>query len=167
LVTQELILFDDTVRSNIAYGLKDIPLEKVIDASKAAKAHEFIQNLPQGYETPIGERGGLLSIGQRQRITLARALLKNPPILILDEATSALDSESEMLIQEALANVMKDRTTLVIAHRLSTIRNTDKILVLDKGRIVEIGSHKELYRKNGIYRKLYDLQFPEEKEMLN
>jgi len=167
LVTQELILFDDTVRNNIAYGLEDIPIEKVIDAAKAAKAHEFIQNLPQGYETPIGERGGLLSIGQRQRITLARAILKNPPILILDEATSALDSESERLIQAALANVMKDRTTLVIAHRLSTIRNTNKILVLDKGRIVEVGSHKELYRKNGIYRKLYDLQFPEEREILN
>jgi subfamily B ATP-binding cassette protein MsbA len=167
LVTQELILFDDTVRNNIAYGLEDIPIEKVIDAAKAAKAHEFIQNLPQGYETPIGEKGGLLSIGQRQRITLARAILKNPPILILDEATSALDSESERLIQAALANVMKDRTTLVIAHRLSTIRNTDKILVLDKGRIVEEGSHKELYRKNGIYRKLYDLQFPEEREILN
>ena len=167
LVTQELILFDDTVRNNIAYGLEDIPIAKVVDAAKAAKAHEFIQNLPQGYETPIGEKGGLLSIGQRQRITLARAILKNPPILILDEATSALDSESERLIQAALANVMKDRTTLVIAHRLSTIRNTDKILVLDKGRIVEIGSHKELYRKNGIYRKLYDLQFPEEREILN
>jgi subfamily B ATP-binding cassette protein MsbA len=167
LVTQELILFDDTVRNNIAYGLEDIPIDKVIDAAKAAKAHEFIQNLPRGYETPIGEKGGLLSIGQRQRITLARAILKNPPILILDEATSALDSESERLIQAALANVMKDRTTLVIAHRLSTIRNTDKILVLDKGRIVEVGSHKELYRKNGIYRKLYDLQFPEEREILN
>lgn len=167
LVTQELILFDDTVRNNIAYGLENIPMEKVIESAKAAKAHEFIQNLPQEYETPIGEKGGLLSVGQRQRITLARALLKNPPVLILDEATSALDSESERLIQGALANVMRGRTTLVIAHRLSTIRNTDKILVLDKGRIVEIGSHKELYRKNGIYRKLYDLQFPEEKEILN
>jgi subfamily B ATP-binding cassette protein MsbA len=167
LVTQELILFDDTVRNNIAYGLEDVPIEKVVDAAKAAEADEFIQNLPQGYETPIGEKGGLLSIGQRQRITLARAILKNPPILILDEATSALDSESERLIQAALANVMKDRTTLVIAHRLSTIRNADKILVLDKGRIVEVGSHQELYRKNGIYRKLYDLQFPEEREILN
>jgi subfamily B ATP-binding cassette protein MsbA len=167
LVTQELILFDDTVRNNIAYGLEDVPIEKVVDAAKAAEADEFIQNLPQGYETPIGEKGGLLSIGQRQRITLARAILKNPPILILDEATSALDSESERLIQAALANVMKDRTTLVIAHRLSTIRNTDKILVLDKGCIVEVGSHQELYRKNGIYRKLYDLQFPEEREILN
>ncbi len=167
LVTQELILFDDTVRNNIAYGLEDMPMERVVAAAKAAKAHDFIQNLPQGYETQIGEKGGLLSSGQRQRITLARALLKDPPVLILDEATSALDSESERLIQTALANVMKGRTTLVIAHRLSTLRNTDKILVLDKGRIVEVGSHKELYRKNGIYRKLYDLQFPEEKETMN
>ncbi|MDH4217859.1 MAG: ABC transporter ATP-binding protein/permease [Candidatus Aminicenantes bacterium] len=167
LVTQELILFNDTARNNIAYGLQDIPMEKIINAAKAAKAHDFIKDLPHGYETQIGEKGGLLSIGQRQRITLARALLKNPPVLILDEATSALDSESERLIQVALANVMKDRTTFVIAHRLSTIRNADKILVLDKGRIAEIGTHKELYKKNGIYRKLYDLQFPEEKESLN
>jgi subfamily B ATP-binding cassette protein MsbA len=167
LVTQELILFNDTARNNIAYGLEEIPLEKIIYAAKAAKAHDFIMDLPHGYETQIGEKGGLLSIGQRQRIALARALLKNPPVLILDEATSALDSESETLIQVALANVMKDRTTFVIAHRLSTIRNADKILVLDKGRIVEIGSHRELYRNNGIYRKLYDLQFPEEKESLN
>ncbi|MDH5385107.1 MAG: ABC transporter ATP-binding protein/permease, partial [Candidatus Aminicenantes bacterium] len=135
LVTQELILFNDTARNNIAYGLQDIPMEKIINAAKAAKAHDFIKDLPHGYETQIGEKGGLLSIGQRQRITLARALLKNPPVLILDEATSALDSESERLIQVALANVMKDRTTFVIAHRLSTIRNADKILVLDKGRI--------------------------------
>jgi ABC-type multidrug transport system fused ATPase/permease subunit len=142
-------------------------VEKVLDAAKAAEAQDFISKLPEGYETQIGEKGGLLSIGQRQRIAIARALLKNPPILVLDEATSALDSESERLIQIALENVMKDRTTFVIAHRLSTIRNADKILVLDKGRIAEIGSHKELYEENGIYRKLYDLQFPEEKESLS
>jgi subfamily B ATP-binding cassette protein MsbA len=167
LVTQELILFNDTVRNNIAYGLDDMPMEKILDAAKAAEAHEFISKLPEGYDTQIGEKGGLLSIGQRQRLAIARALLKNPPILVLDEATSSLDSESEKHIQVALENVMKDRTTLVIAHRLSTIRNADKILVLDKGKIAEIGSHRKLYRENGIYRKLYDLQFPEEKELLN
>jgi subfamily B ATP-binding cassette protein MsbA len=167
LVTQELILFNDTVRNNIAYGLEDTPMDLILESAKAAEAHEFILELPKGYETKIGEKGGLLSIGQRQRLAIARALLKNPPILVLDEATSALDSESERFIQIALANVMKDRTTFVIAHRLSTIRNADKILVLDKGRIAEIGSHMELYNENGIYRKLYDLQFPEEKELLN
>jgi len=167
LVTQELILFNDTVRNNIAYGLDNTPMEKIVDAARAAEAHDFITKLPEGYETQIGERGGLLSIGQRQRLAIARALLKNPPILVFDEATSSLDSESEKLIQVAVENVMKDRTTFVIAHRLSTIRNADKILVLDKGKIAEVGSHRELYKENGIYRKLYDLQFPEEKESLN
>lgn len=165
LVTQELILFNDTVRNNIAYGMEETSLEKIKEAAKAAKAHDFIKRLPQGYDTLIGERGGLLSSGERQRLAIARALLKDPPILILDEATSALDSESERLVQIAFKNVMKDRTTFVIAHRLSTIRNADKIFVVDKGSIAEIGTHRELYRKNGIYRKLYDLQFPEEKEV--
>jgi subfamily B ATP-binding cassette protein MsbA len=164
LVTQELILFNDTVRSNIAYGLEDFNLDKIVKAAKAAKAHEFIMELPEGYDAIIGERGSLLSSGQRQRLAIARALLKDPPILILDEATSALDSESERLIQVALANVMKNRTVFVIAHRLSTIRNANKILVVDRGRIAELGTHQELCRKNGIYKKLYDLQFPEEKE---
>ncbi len=164
LVTQELILFNDTVRNNIAYGLADTPDEEVIRAAKTAEAHGFISALPQGYDTKIGEKGGLLSSGQKQRLSIARALLKDPPILILDEATSALDAESEQQIQIALANVMKDRTTIVIAHRLSTIRNADRIFVIDKGTIAEIGTHEELVQQNGIYRKLSDLQFPEKKE---
>ena len=164
LVTQDTILFNDSVRNNIAYGLENITQERIIQAAKAAKAHEFIRELPQGYDTQIGEKGCLLSSGQRQRLAIARALLKNPPLLILDEATSALDTESERLIQMALANAMKDRTTLVIAHRISTIRNADKIFVVDNGRIAESGNHDELYKQNGIYRKLYDLQFPEEEE---
>jgi subfamily B ATP-binding cassette protein MsbA len=166
LVTQETILFNDTVRSNVAYGLGDVPFEKLVEAARAAQAHEFISALPQGYDTPIGERGGLLSSGQRQRLAIARALLKNPPILILDEATSALDTESERLIQIALGNVMRGRTTLVIAHRISTIRNADRIFVVDCGRIAESGTHDELYGLNGIYRKLYDLQFPEGEESI-
>jgi subfamily B ATP-binding cassette protein MsbA len=166
LVTQETVLFDDTVRRNIAYGLDGPPDDRIIEAAKAAKAHDFIMDLPQGYDTMIGERGGLLSSGQRQRLAIARALLKNAPILILDEATSALDTESERLIQDALANAVKGRTTLIIAHRISTIRNADKIYVIDDGRIAESGKHDELCRLNGIYRKLHDLQFPEGKEAL-
>jgi subfamily B ATP-binding cassette protein MsbA len=165
-VTQETILFNDTVRNNVAYALGDVPFERIVEAARAAQAHDFITDLPRGYDTPIGEKGGLLSSGQRQRLAIARALLKNPPILILDEATSALDSESEKLIQIALANVMKGRTTLVIAHRISTIRNADRIFVVDGGRIAESGTHEELFSLNGIYRKLYDLQFPEGEEAL-
>ncbi len=166
LVTQETVLFDDTVRRNIAYGLDGPPDDRIIEAARAAKAHDFIMALPQGYDTMIGERGGLLSSGQRQRLAIARALLKNAPILILDEATSALDTESERLIQDALANAVKGRTTLIIAHRISTIRNADRIYVIDDGRIVESGRHDDLCRLNGIYRKLHDLQFPEGKEAL-
>jgi subfamily B ATP-binding cassette protein MsbA len=164
LVTQETILFNDSVRNNIAYGMEDTPLERIIEAAKASKAHEFVMELPQGYDTPIGEKGGLLSSGQRQRLAIARAMLKDPPLLILDEATSALDTESERLVQTALANAMRGRTTLVIAHRISTICTADRIFVVDSGRIAESGTHDELYQKNGIYRKLYDLQFPEEME---
>jgi ATP-binding cassette, subfamily B, bacterial MsbA len=158
-VTQEVVLFNDTVRNNIAYGRADVDERLVIDAARAANAHEFITNLPQGYDTSIGESGVLLSGGQRQRLAIARALFKDPPILILDEATSALDTESERLVQQALNNLMQGRTTLVIAHRLSTIRSAHKIVVLDKGRIVETGTHEELLARRGVYRKLYDLQF--------
>jgi len=161
-VTQEVVLFNDTVRNNIAYGRADVEEGRVIDAARAANAHEFISNLPQGYDTTIGESGVLLSGGQRQRLAIARALFKDPPILILDEATSALDTESERLVQQALNNLMQGRTTLVIAHRLSTIRSAHKIVVLDKGRIAEMGTHEELLARRGVYRKLYDLQFAED-----
>ncbi|HEU4887322.1 MAG TPA: ABC transporter ATP-binding protein [Thermoanaerobaculia bacterium] len=158
-VTQEVVLFNDTVRNNIAYGRADVDEQQVIAAARAANAHEFIAELPQGYDTPIGESGVLLSGGQRQRLAIARALFKDPPILVLDEATSALDTESERLVQQALNNLMQGRTTLVIAHRLSTIRSAHKIVVLDKGRIVETGTHEALLARRGVYRKLYDLQF--------
>jgi len=160
IVTQETVLFNESVRHNIAYGLGDFPEEKIFKAAKIANAHNFILDLPNGYDTIIGERGTKLSGGQRQRISIARALLKNPPIMIFDEATSALDNESEVLVQEALDRLMTDRTTFVIAHRLSTIRNADRILVLDNGTIVQEGKHDDLLKEEkGIYRKLYELQF--------
>lgn len=160
IVTQETILFNETVRENIAYGLDDYPIAKVMEVAKAANAHDFILELPKGYNTIIGERGTKLSGGQRQRISIARALLKNPPIMIFDEATSSLDNESEVLVQEAIERLMEDRTTFVIAHRLSTIKNADRILVLDKGEIVQEGKHEELLKDiGGIYKKLYELQF--------
>ena len=165
LVTQEIILFNETIRDNIAYGLDNAPDGSIVAAARAAKAHDFIMQLPDGYATKIGERGGLLSSGQRQRLAIARALLKDPPILILDEATSALDSESEHLIQEALGNLRQGRTTVVIAHRLSTVRSADRILVIEAGRIAERGTHDELIRCDGLYRKLYELQFPEDEEV--
>jgi len=160
IVTQETVLFNETVKNNIAYGLENHPLHKVVEVAKIANAHNFIMELPNKYETIIGEQGTKLSGGQRQRLSIARALLKNPPIMIFDEATSALDNESEMLVQEAIERLMSERTTFVIAHRLSTIRNADKILVLDKGRIVQQGKHDELLNnERGIYKKLYELQF--------
>lgn len=160
IVTQETVLFNETVFKNIAYGLSDIPKEKVIEVAKIANAHEFIEEMPNGYETIVGERGTKISGGQRQRLSIARALLKNPPIMIFDEATSALDNESEVLVQEAIEHLMKERTTFVIAHRLSTIRNADKIIVMDKGQIVQQGKHEELLSdEDGIYKKLHELQF--------
>ncbi len=159
IVTQETILFNDTIRNNIAYGLEDCPIDKIIEAAKAANAHDFIMQLPNGYDTVIGDRGMKLSGGQRQRISIARALLKNPPILILDEATSNLDAESEILVQEAIERLMQNRTVFVIAHRLSTIRNADRIIVIDNGRIVQEGKHEELIHQDGLYKKLYEMQF--------
>ena len=159
IVTQEVILFNDTIRKNIAYGQSDVTEEAIQKAAKAANALEFIKQTPDGFDTLIGERGVNLSGGQKQRLAIARALLKNPPILILDEATSALDTESEKMVQKAIEVLMKDRTVLVIAHRLSTVQNADKIVVLDKGKILEVGSHNELYEKGGLYRRLYDIQF--------
>ena len=157
-VNQEAILFNDTFFNNIAFGVKGATKEQVIEAAKIANAHDFIMASEQGYDTNIGDRGGKLSGGQRQRISIARAILKNPPILILDEATSALDTESERMVQEALENLMKNRTTIAIAHRLSTIRNADEICVLHEGEIVERGKHEELFALNGYYKRLCDMQ---------
>lgn len=164
MVTQETILFNDTIRNNIAYGKENLDMTQVELAARAANAAEFIDKLPEGYNTMIGDRGVRLSGGQRQRMAIARAILKNPPILILDEATSSLDSESEILVQEAINNLMKNRTTFVIAHRLSTVRNANKIIVIDGGTIVEHGTHDTLIKKNGVYTKLYNLQFRLNKE---
>jgi subfamily B ATP-binding cassette protein MsbA len=164
VVAQDTILFHDTVRNNIAYGLGDIPLAEIERAARAANAHEFIEHLPDGYDTVLGERATRLSGGQRQRIAIARAILRDPPILIMDEATSALDSESERLVQEAMEQLLRGRTVFVIAHRLSTIRHADQILVMQNGRIIQRGRHDDLLAQGGLYRHLYRLQFAAEDE---
>ena len=159
VVTQDTILFNDTIRNNIAYGKEEFTQEMVAAAARAAHADIFIEKFPKKYNTIIGEKGFRLSGGEKQRISIARAILKNSPILILDEATSSLDTESERIVQQALENLMKNRTTLVIAHRLSTIINADKIVVISGGRITDIGKHSELLSTSQIYKRLYDMQF--------
>jgi subfamily B ATP-binding cassette protein MsbA len=168
VVSQETFLFNDTIRNNIAYmpGRESISLDAVIAAAKAANAHDFIMAMQEGYDTVVGERGVRLSGGQKQRLSIARALLKDSPILILDEATSSLDSESEYLVQEALNRLMKGRTTFVIAHRLSTVQHADRIIVLSKGRIVEDGRHDELLKVGGEYAKLYSRQFADNQQIV-
>lgn len=166
LVTQETVLFNDTVRNNIAYGKPDATDKEIEEAALIAFAHDFIREMPNGYHTIVGERGIFLSGGQRQRLAIARAILVNAPVLILDEATSALDAESERLVQRAIANLVRNRTTIVIAHRLSTIRRADVIVVMEAGRIIEMGSHAELLAHGGQYRKLYELQFADEEELI-
>jgi subfamily B ATP-binding cassette protein MsbA len=161
-VTQETVLFNDTVRNNIAYGQPDVPMSKVEEAAGMALAHDFILNMPEGYDTKIGEKGTRLSGGERQRLAIARAILKNAPILILDEATSALDMESEQFVQAALANLMQGRTVFVIAHRLSTVRRASRIAVIEQGEITEIGTHEELMQHSGTYRRLYNMQFSDD-----
>lgn len=161
IVSQDVILFNDTVLGNISYGKKDISMEDIVNAAKKAYADDFINRMPDGYNTVIGERGAKLSGGEKQRIAIARAILKDPPLLILDEATSALDTESEHIIQMALENLMIGRTTFVIAHRLSTIKNADMIIAMDGGKIAEMGQHEDLIRKDGLYKRLYDMQFTE------
>lgn len=158
IVSQETILFNGTVFDNIAFSMTNVSLDEVIAAAKVANAHDFIMQMPDGYQTNIGDRGIKMSGGQRQRLSIARAVLKNPPVLILDEATSALDTESERLVQEALVNLMKNRTSVVIAHRLSTVQFADEIVVLQNGRIVERGTHNVLLGKAGVYKRLHDLQ---------
>jgi len=162
IVTQETILFNDTVRNNIAYGLEGASDEDIEAAARAANAHEFIARLPQAYDTFIGERGTMISGGERQRLAIARAILKNPPILVFDEATSSLDTESERLVQEAIEHLLAGRTVLLIAHRLSTVRNADRIVVLEAGRVVESGTHGELMDLGGVYRRLYEMQFQDD-----
>jgi subfamily B ATP-binding cassette protein MsbA len=164
VVSQDVVLFDDTIRANIAFGRPGASEEEIVEAAKAAAAHDFILNQPEGYGTMVGPGGGRLSGGERQRISLARAFLKNAPILLLDEATSALDSESERLVQDAIRKLMRGRTTLVIAHRLSTVRNAEKIVVMENGGIAETGSHEALIARAGAYARLHRLQLSDDGE---
>jgi ATP-binding cassette, subfamily B, bacterial MsbA len=164
VVTQQTILFNNTVRFNVAYGRPMAGKAEIVAALKAANAYDYVMALPQGLDTVVGEKGVRLSGGEQQRLAIARALLKDPPILILDEATSSLDSEAERMVQQALDRLIVGRTTLVIAHRLSTVRNADRIAVLEAGRLVEIGAHGELLKKGGLYRRLYEMQFAPEEE---
>ncbi|MBT4353667.1 MAG: ATP-binding cassette domain-containing protein, partial [Rhodospirillaceae bacterium] len=165
LVSQDITLFNDTIAANICYGAPERSLTNIIQAATNAAAHEFIMGLPKGYDTIVGENGVKLSGGQRQRIAIARAMLKNAPVLLLDEATSSLDSRSERAVQDALSNLMHERTTIVIAHRLSTIQSADLIHVVDEGKIVESGRHQELLELNGPYAKLYQIQFSGSQEI--
>jgi subfamily B ATP-binding cassette protein MsbA len=158
IVSQESILFNDSIHNNIAFGLENVSREQVIAAAKIANAHEFISQIPEGYDSNVGDRGSKLSGGQKQRISIARAILKNPPVLILDEATSALDTESERIVQDALNSLMQNRTSVIIAHRLSTIVHADEIIVMQQGEIIERGNHQQLLANNGTYKKLYDMQ---------
>lgn len=166
VVTQEIVLFDDTIAANIAYGRADATRDAIESAARAAHAHEFVAAMPKGYETTIGERGQRLSGGQRQRLAIARAILRNSPLLVLDEATSSLDAQSEALVQDALTALMANRTTFVIAHRLSTVRRADLIVTLDKGRVAEVGTHDDLVNRGGVYARLYALQMFDEREEL-
>ena len=167
MVTQETFLFHDTVRNNLLYAKDDATDEQIEEAGRAAHIHEFVEQMPDGYDTLVGERGYRLSGGEKQRVAIARVILKDPKVLILDEATSHLDSRSESLIQDAMERVMKGRTSLVIAHRLSTIIGADKILVMDQGRLVEQGGHKELLAQGGLYRTLYETQFNAERRLID
>jgi subfamily B ATP-binding cassette protein MsbA len=162
IVAQETVLFHDTVRANIAYGVDGATAEQIETAARAAHAHEFVRRLPHGYDTVVGERGVELSGGQRQRIAIARALLRDPPILVLDEATSSLDTEAERVIQDAIERLLVGRTVFVVAHRLSTVQQADQILVMEGGRVIERGTHASLLAESGRYRQLYELQFEED-----
>jgi ATP-binding cassette subfamily B protein/subfamily B ATP-binding cassette protein MsbA len=165
-VLQESFLFSSSIKANISYGRPEATMEEIIEAAKRAQAHEFIMELPDGYDTMLGERGMGLSGGQKQRIAIARAICVNPSILILDDATSAVDMETEYKIQQALHEVMKGRTTFIIAHRISSLKHADEVLVLDRGKIVERGVHEQLVNQNGLYQRVYDIQYQDQKQIM-